>query len=142
MTRSADYVAHHLSEAPILILVTSRPGYADPVSPPGSSIFPAVQNLMLAARGLGLGTTLTTVHRHHEAEVKELLGIPEDVETVALIPVGWPRSRAGARSAPACGEGHPLGLLGPEAGAVARPRNSPIPAGTRPGPRIAPGPQT
>jgi len=96
MTRSADYLAQHMAEVPVLILVTARPAYTDPITPPGASIFPAVQNLMLAARALGLGTTLTTVHRHHEAEIKELLGIPEDVETMALIPVGWPRGRFGS----------------------------------------------
>src|SRR3990170_3656462 len=55
----------------------------------------AVQNLMLAARALGLGTTLTTLHRAHEDEVKQLLGIPDGVETMCLIPVGYPRGKFG-----------------------------------------------
>ena len=59
------------------------------VSASGSSIFPAVQNLMLAARALGLGTVLTTNHTRFEQEVKEFLGIPEHVATAALIPVGY-----------------------------------------------------
>ena len=50
---------------------------------------------MLAARALGLGTTLTTVHRAHEKEVKALLGVPEGVETMALIPLGWPLGKFG-----------------------------------------------
>jgi nitroreductase len=54
-----------------------------------------VQNILLAARGLGLGATLTTLHKMHEAEVKELLGLPDNVETIALIPVGWPRGKYG-----------------------------------------------
>jgi nitroreductase len=66
-----------------------------PVSPPGASIYPAVQNLMLAARALGLGTTLTTLHREHEKDAKALLGIPEGVETMALIPLGWPAGKFG-----------------------------------------------
>ena len=45
---------------------------------------------MLAARGLGLGTMLTTMHRRYEKEIKELLGIPESVVTAALIPMGYP----------------------------------------------------
>ena len=49
-----------------------------------------MQNLLLAARGLGLGTVLTTMHRRHENEIKEFLGIPENVITTALIPVGYP----------------------------------------------------
>ena len=49
---------------------------------------------MLAARGLGLGTVITTVHKVHDGEGKELLGIPEDVETAALIPLGYPGDNA------------------------------------------------
>jgi nitroreductase len=93
---SADHLAKHLAEAPVLIIATvQKPGVA-PVSPPGASVYPAVQNLMLAARALGLGATLTTLHRAHEPEVKQLLGIPDDVETMALIPMGWPKGKFGA----------------------------------------------
>ncbi|MDO8613369.1 MAG: nitroreductase family protein, partial [Dehalococcoidia bacterium] len=58
-------------------------------------VYPAVQNLMLAARALGLGATLTTLHRAHEDEVKQLLGIPDGVETMCLIPVGYPEGKFG-----------------------------------------------
>ena len=61
----------------------------------GSSIWLAMQNLFLAARVLGLGTRLTTTHIRREEEVKELLGIPDHVETVALTPLGYPRGRFG-----------------------------------------------
>ncbi len=86
---SADHLAHNIGEAPVLILVTSVSSSALG----GASIFPAVQNLMLAARALGLGTVLTTIHRGREAQVKDLLCIPEEVETAALIPLGWPKGR-------------------------------------------------
>ena len=56
----------------------------------GSSIYPAVQNLLLAARGLGLGSVITSLHKQYEEEIKELLGIPQNVETAALLPVGFP----------------------------------------------------
>lgn len=56
----------------------------------GNSIYPAVQNLMLAARALGLGTVLTTNHMRFEQEGKAFLGIPEGVDTAALIPIGYP----------------------------------------------------
>jgi nitroreductase len=96
--RSAEHLAFHLSEAPVHIFVCTQgvqvPGSAAGASNYGS-IFPAVQNLLLAARGLGLGASLTTLHKLHEAEVKELLGIPDDVETVALVPVGYPRGKYG-----------------------------------------------
>ena len=93
MYRSANHLAHHLAEAPVLIIATIRGGGN---AGGGGSIYPAVQNLMLAARALGLGTTLTSLHKLHEQEVKELLGIPEQVETMALIPVGWPKGKFGA----------------------------------------------
>jgi nitroreductase len=62
--------------------------YADRIR--GASIYPAVQNIILACRGLGLGTVITTNHIRCEEEVKELLAIPEDVATFALMPIGWP----------------------------------------------------
>ena len=99
--RSAEHLARHLAQAPVLILacvrVASPPGSAPGVAAAShyGSIFPAVQNLLLAARGLGLGATLTTLHRLHEQDVKDLLGIPANVEAVALIPVGHPISKYG-----------------------------------------------
>lgn len=92
---SADYLANHLAEVPVLIIATVNHAGVAPVSPPGASIYPALQNLMLAARTLGLGTTLTTLHRAHEDKVKALLGIPEGTETMALIPLGWPKGKFG-----------------------------------------------
>ena len=61
----------------------------------GASIYPAVQNILLACRGLGLGTVLTTNHIRCEDEVKSLLGIPEDVDTFGLMPIGWPMGKYG-----------------------------------------------
>jgi nitroreductase len=61
----------------------------------GASIYPAVQNILLTCRGLGLGTVITTNHIRCEDEVKALLGIPEDVSTWALMPVGWPIDKFG-----------------------------------------------
>jgi nitroreductase len=95
---SADHLANHLAEVPVLILVTVQRDGVAPGSPAGASIYPAAQNLMLAARALGLGATMTTLHMEHEREVKELLGIPEGVDTMALIPIGWPRGRFGPAS--------------------------------------------
>ena len=60
-----------------------------------ASIYPAVQNILLAAHGLGLGAVLTTLHIRHEAEIKALLGIPGHVQTVALVPIGHPARRHG-----------------------------------------------
>ena len=60
----------------------------------GASVDTAVQNALLAARNEGLGCVLTTLLCFKETEVKELLGIPEDVETAALIPLGYPGDNA------------------------------------------------
>jgi nitroreductase len=92
--RSADHLANHIADVPVLIFATVLTNMAS-VSGAGPNIYPAVQNLMLAARALGLGTTLTTLHKTHEAEVRELLGIPEGVETMAMIPLGWPAGKFG-----------------------------------------------
>lgn len=60
-----------------------------------ASIFPAVQNFMLAARDVGLGTTLTTVFRVYHDEVKAMVGLKDHHDIVALVPVGRPLGRFG-----------------------------------------------
>jgi nitroreductase len=86
--QSADHLADHMGEAPVIIVPCSRTD--DP-----ASIYPACQNLFLAARALGLGTALTTVHRLREDEVRAVLEIPAEVRTWAMIPVGYPTGRWG-----------------------------------------------
>ena len=61
----------------------------------GSSIYPAVQNIILACRALGLGTVITTNHMLYEDEVKAALGIPADVGTYAMMPIGFPTKKYG-----------------------------------------------
>ena len=96
MVDSAAHLAEHMGEAPVIVVpcITLDPG-VKPTIITGSSIYPAVQNIMLAARALGIGSCLTTVHRYREPQVKELLGVPADVETVALIPLGYPLGKFG-----------------------------------------------
>jgi nitroreductase len=53
------------------------------------SIFPAIWNFQLALRSRGLGSALTTLHLFREQEAAKLLGIPDDVMQVALLPVGY-----------------------------------------------------
>lgn len=60
-----------------------------------SSIYPAVQNLLLAARAHGLGATLTIWHLFREADFRRVLGIPDDHGLYALVPVGYPIGRFG-----------------------------------------------
>src|SRR5439155_1236510 len=98
MRAASRHLAEHLGEAPALVLVLmpnismtleDAEGPLD-VGTPFASVYPAVQNLMLAARGLGIGTTLTTVYRVYQDEVRTICGIPERYEVVALVPMGRP----------------------------------------------------
>ena len=66
-----------------------------PTRTSGSSIYPAVQNMLLAARALGLGATLTTLYLQFEKEAEAALGLPPGVRSYALIPIGYPMGRFG-----------------------------------------------
>ena len=94
VNESVAHLARHMGDAPVLILVcneyVSEEAVGSSTLLTGSSIYPAVQNLLLAARALGLGTALTTVHSMFEDEIKTMLGIPANVQTAALIPLGYP----------------------------------------------------
>ena len=88
---AALHLSQHLHEVPVLILAcVQHDGSPGDISR-GASIYPAVQNMLLAARGLGLASVLTTrPRRGFEKEIKELLGIPDNVDTAALLPLGYP----------------------------------------------------
>jgi nitroreductase len=60
-----------------------------------SALYPAAQNLLLAARALGLGTTFTTLHAVAEPTVRDMLAIPDEVRIACTIPMGWPAARFG-----------------------------------------------
>jgi len=108
------YLWDHMGDAPVILVpCQSRPQLPRRASLPaefrerladeeryverirGASIYPAVQNIILACRALGLGTTITTNHIRCEDEVKAVLGIPDDVETFAMMPIGYPRGKFG-----------------------------------------------
>ena len=105
MMRAARTLAHTLADVPVLVVCCLDHRQLGPIAGPDgalrspvaayASVFPAVQNLLLAAGALGLGTTLTTLHRGFEDDLKRLLAIPAPVEVVALIPVGYPADRFG-----------------------------------------------
>ena len=61
----------------------------------GASIYPAIQNIILACRALGLATLITTNHIRCEEEVQAVLGLPSDVSTYALMPIGYPYGKFG-----------------------------------------------
>ena len=93
MLDAAQYLADHIHEAPVWI-VPCMEGAA-PTRTSGSSIYPAVQNMLLAARALGLGATLTTLYLNFENEVEAAFGLPADVHSYALLPIGYPMGRFG-----------------------------------------------
>ena len=61
----------------------------------GASVYPAVQNMLLAIRALGLGSTLTTRHLQFEKETEAALGLPPGVHSYAILPVGYPMGKFG-----------------------------------------------
>jgi nitroreductase len=99
------YLAEHIGvEPPVLILVCQESSSAPArevdallaARSRGASVYPAVQNLLLAARACGLGGCLTTTHVIREEEIKAILGIPSHVNTFALVPLGYPQDHFGA----------------------------------------------
>ena len=106
---SGSFLWDHLADAPVILVpCQTQPKVPPPEALPpdvrarhleeqryverirGASIYPAVQNVILACRAFGLGTTITTNHIRCEDEVKAVLGVPDDVQTFALMPIGYP----------------------------------------------------
>jgi len=90
---AAEYLAAHIHEAPVWIVPCLEGG--NPTRTSGLSIYPAVQNMLLAARALGLGATLTTLYLQFEKEAEAALGLPPGVHSYALLPIGYPMGRFG-----------------------------------------------
>jgi nitroreductase len=99
---AVDWQAAHLAEAPLLVIVCS----ARPIAPwppfvassRFGSVYPSVQNLLLAARAVGLGATLTTLPVWSTRRVRRILDLPRRVQPVCAVPLGWPLGRYGATS--------------------------------------------
>lgn len=82
-----------VAAAPVLIVVGADTTLAHPATV-GASLFPAVQNLLLAATALGLGSVLTTLAMSGGSdELASLVGLPSTVTPVAVVPLGWPERR-------------------------------------------------
>src|SRR3984893_2349847 len=98
---AVEYLTDHYLEALVLLVAWLYAG-PTPGRSAGSSIYPAVQNMILATRALGLGTTLTTRHTGYGKEVDAIFGLPSGVHSYAILPIGWPMGRLGAlgRGAP------------------------------------------
>src|ERR1700751_3959105 len=92
---ATQYLTEHFHEAPVWIVAYVGHGSEKPNRSPGSSIYPAVQNMLLAARALGLGATLTTRHLQYEKETEAAMGIPPGFHSYAILPIGYPMGRFG-----------------------------------------------
>jgi nitroreductase len=92
---AVEYLTEHFHEAPVWIVACLDEGKATPTRWSGASIYPAVQNMLLAARALGLGSTLTTRHLLYAKEAEAALGLPEGVHSYAILPIGWPMGKFG-----------------------------------------------
>jgi nitroreductase len=94
MARTMDEYVDHLDTAPVVILPCMI-RYRDPFPAEGASIYPACQNILLAARALGYGGVMTIWNLFVDAELRALLGIPDDVFVAATITLGRPRGNHG-----------------------------------------------
>lgn len=81
-------LASEMVDAPVVVLFWST-------GAPGNSVFPAVQNMMLAARALGIGSVLTTLHPSVMSRVHEMFDVPADVRFHCCVPLGYPRGAFG-----------------------------------------------
>ena len=90
--RAALHLADHLHEAPVHLFVA---GWTRRGEPQLQALMPAVQNVLLACRAVGLGASLTTLHRSFGDECDRFLGLPEGCPSCALLPIGWPLGRYG-----------------------------------------------
>jgi nitroreductase len=90
---AVEYLTDHYHEAPVWIVACLEG--ATPNRTAGASIYPAVQNMLLAIRALGLGSTLTTRHTGYEKEVDAAMGIPDGYKSYAILPIGYPMGNFG-----------------------------------------------
>jgi nitroreductase len=104
--QSVQHLFDHMGDAPVLLVSCLKASMwsgnnnlpadikarmASSARIAGSSIYPAVQNVILACRAFGLGTVLTTIHAFFEEDVRAILDLPPDVQTFALMPIGYPQ---------------------------------------------------
>jgi nitroreductase len=89
---SAQHLVDVIERVPVFVIpcMLGRPeGGNDLLAVFYGGIFPAIWNFQLALRSRGLGSTLTTYHLEREAEAAAILGVPDDVTQVALLPIGY-----------------------------------------------------
>ncbi len=104
MLRTVMHLAEHLHEVPVLLFVCGHRDWPAAVPAeqrmgkapaPYGSIFPCMQNILLACRAVELGASPTTMHHMFDEELAQHLAVPEDVAIVALLPIGFPQGSFG-----------------------------------------------
>jgi nitroreductase len=100
--RAVQWQVEHFVEIPVIVVACLRGGRAPFVPLPPladssyyGSIYPSVQNLLLAARAMGLGASLITLPLWSTTVARRLLGLPISVQPCCAVPLGWPRGRYG-----------------------------------------------
>ena len=97
--KAVDWQAKHFADIPVVIVACLRG--VRPIVPPVAatsyygSIYPSVQNLLLAARAAGLGAGLITLPLWSTLLVRRTLGLPWNVTPCAVVPIGWPKGKYG-----------------------------------------------
>lgn len=84
---SAVHLAETLEQVPVHLFVA---GWTRRGESQAQALFPAIQNVLLACRAVGLGACLTQLHLAYGREIDAEIGLPEDRPSIALIPIGWP----------------------------------------------------
>lgn len=103
MLRATQWQIDHFSDIPVLVVPCLRGGMRAPYVPSPflaetsyfGSIYPSVQNLLLAARAVGLGASLVTLPLWSVTSARKILGLPLTVTPVCVVPLGWPKGRYG-----------------------------------------------
>jgi nitroreductase len=106
IARAIQWQIDHFTEIPVLVVACLRLGTRDGRLPfvrmphvaesaYWGSIYPSVQNLLLAARAMGLGASLITLPLWSQASARRILGLPREVTPCCIVPLGWPRGRYG-----------------------------------------------
>ena len=101
--RAVQWQVDHFSEIPVLVVGCLRGGTRVPYLPTPfvgessyfGSIYPSAQNLLLAARAMGLGASLITMPLWSVTSARRILGLPLSVSPCCIVPLGWPRGRYG-----------------------------------------------
>ena len=86
------HLAEHLHEAPVLLFIA---GWKRRGEDQFQAIYPCAQNVLLACRATGLGASFTTMHRAFGEECDRMLGLPENIPSAVMLPIGWPLGRHG-----------------------------------------------